>query len=187
MFFMSSLQINYMKKLFLSILLISTGIFELAQAQISVHFNIGTQPLWGPVGYDYVQYYYIPDIDAYYDVPNRQYVYLDGGRWITRRSLPPQYRTIDLYTVHKEVINEPTPWMHHDRYRTQYIQYKGRHDQQIIRDSREQRYWENPRHPNHNQWKGNPGKGHSKDKGYKHGNGHGRGHDKGHGRGHGKN
>ncbi len=39
-----------------------------AQLRIGVNFNIGSQPAWGPAGYDYVHYYYLPDLDAYYDV-----------------------------------------------------------------------------------------------------------------------
>ena len=30
-------------------------IVRLVPAQVSVHVNIGVQPLWGPVGYDYVE------------------------------------------------------------------------------------------------------------------------------------
>ena len=122
------------------------------QAQIRVRFNIGVQPVWGPVGYDYAEYYYIPDIDAYYDVNNQYYVYYDNGSWVTMRELPPRYRNFDLYRAHKVVINESTPWMHNDRYQKQYYRYRGHHDQQPIRNSRDQKYWENPNHPQHNNW-----------------------------------
>lgn len=40
-----------------------------AKAQVSLNINIGSQPVWGPTGYDHVDYYYFPDIDAYYYVP----------------------------------------------------------------------------------------------------------------------
>ena len=56
-------------------------IFRTVPAQVSVYVNIGVQPLWGPVGYDYVEYYYLPEIECYYYVPRRQYVYLSNGRW----------------------------------------------------------------------------------------------------------
>jgi hypothetical protein len=52
-----------------------------AQVKVGVNINIGSQPVWGPVGYDYVDYYYLPDIDAYYYVPERQFIYLSNGRW----------------------------------------------------------------------------------------------------------
>ena len=78
-----------------------------AQVKVGVNINIGSQPVWGPVGYDYVDYYYMPDIDAYYYVPNRQFVYLSNGRWIFATSLPVAYRHYDLYSGYKVVINEP--------------------------------------------------------------------------------
>ena len=43
-----------------------------AKAQINLHININQQPVWGPTGYDHVDYYYLPDINAYYNVPSRQ-------------------------------------------------------------------------------------------------------------------
>ena len=69
------------------IILVITILFALivsthkAQAQVSVgvNVNIGSQPVWGPVGYDYAEYYYMPDIDVYYFVPRHQYVYLSGS------------------------------------------------------------------------------------------------------------
>ena len=150
--------INNMKKQILFIaLLVACMVGYNAQAQVSVRFNIGVQPVWGPVGYDYVDYYYIPDIDAYYDVNHRQYVYFEDGRWITSGGLPPRYHDFDIYHAHKVVINEPSPWLNHERYRNQYSQYRGRHDQVIIRDSHEDRYRENPNHPEHGQWQGNHG------------------------------
>jgi hypothetical protein len=135
----------------IALLIGSFGYNSIAQ----IHINIGIQPIWGPVGYDEADYYYLPDIDAYYDVPHRQYVYMENNVWVTRGYLPPRYSNYDLYSGHKVVINEPRPWMHHDRYRTEYIQYRGRHDQQPIRDSRDNRYYANPGHPHHNEWHGN--------------------------------
>ena len=66
-----------MKKFFL-VLLVAIGsiISKPASAQVSVSINIGSQPTWGPVGYDYVEYYYLPDIETYYYVPRRQFVYI---------------------------------------------------------------------------------------------------------------
>ena len=74
-----------MKKTILVVALLLGGLmFQKASAQLRVSFkvNIATQPVWGPVGYDHVEYYYMPDIDAYYYVPTRQYIYLQRGRWI---------------------------------------------------------------------------------------------------------
>ena len=130
-----------------------------AHAQVGLQVNIGVQPVWGPVGYDHVDYYYIPDIESYYSVSTGQYTYMDGGRWVTTGYLPPRYANYDIYHGYKVVVNQPTPWMHHDMYRRQYAQYRGRHDQAVIRDSHDQRYFANPGHPQHAQWHGNAGHG----------------------------
>ncbi len=169
-----------MKKMILVSVLMLYSMLD-TYAQVRVNVNIGTQPLWGPVGYDYVEYYYIPDCDAYYDVPNGLYIYFDNGVWVHRRYLPPVYRNVDIYRVHKVVINERNPWMHHSVYHDRYARYRGAHDQVIIRDSRDSRYWQNPGHPRYHEWKGG---GHGNERHEDHGHGGGHGHDKGGGHGH---
>src|SRR6185437_4781298 len=142
-----------MKKTFLLLAVAFVTFFSsLTYAQVSVSVNIGLQPAWGPTGYDNVQYYYIPDAGAYYDVNRRVFVYQEGGRWINAASLPGPYGNIDLYSVHKVVINQPSPWLHDRTYRTQYASFRDHHDQMAIRDSHEERYYQNPGHPQHAQW-----------------------------------
>ncbi len=51
-----------------------------AQININLGANIGSQPVWGSVGYDHVDYYYLADVESYYYVPRHQYVYLNGGQ-----------------------------------------------------------------------------------------------------------
>lgn len=130
-----------------------------AQVRVNVNFNIGSQPVWGPVGYDYAEYYYMPDIEAYYYVPSRQFIYLDGPRWVRARSLPPRYRGYDIYHNHKVVINEPSPWLHHNTYRARYAGYRNRHDQVIIRDSHDSRYYRVKGHPEHGKWRNERSRG----------------------------
>jgi hypothetical protein len=121
-----------MKKLVLMLAVAATfGLAGSANAQVGFSLNIGSQPAWGPSGYDYARYYYIPDIDAYYDVANSSYVYNSNGNWISARSLPATFR-FDPYNSYKVVINDPTPWRYHDRYRSQYATYRGRHDQPTL-------------------------------------------------------
>lgn len=112
------------------------GMFAIknSQAQVSVSVNIGTQPLWGPANYDYVEYYYLPEADIYYYVPTSQYIYFSGGRWITVSYLPAHYH-IDLYRTYKVVINEPRPYMNHHVYRDRYSRYKHSYNKQApLRD-----------------------------------------------------
>lgn len=118
-----------------------------AQIRLNLGINIGSQPDWGPVGYDRANYYYLPDIDTYYDVPTHQFVYLQGNRWIHATSLPNRYRNYDLYNSYKVVVNEPNPWNHAANYRTKYAGFKGRRNQAVIRDSHDAKY--------RNHWRGN--------------------------------
>lgn len=145
-----------MRRIYLTILiagiLIFLGVPAKAQVQISVNFNVGSQPVWGPVGYDVVQYYYLPDIDSYYYVPQQRFYFYDGGRWIYSSSLPSRYRNYDLYKSYKVVVNEHEPWRNHKSYKKKYSSYKDRHDQKSIRDSRDSKYFVNKNHPEHNNW-----------------------------------
>jgi hypothetical protein len=134
-----------------------------SQVSVSVNFNVDAQPAWGPIGYDNVSYYYMPDIEAYYYVPRHQFIYSDGGRWVFATSLPERYHSYDLYRGYKVVVNEPRPYLHHDTYRTRYGHYKGYYNyQESLRD-----------HHEHDEY-GNEGPGNG------HGQGHAYGHDKGH-------
>jgi hypothetical protein len=131
-----------MKKLFVAgVLLIATACTHKLEAQVNVSVNIGTQPAWGPTGYDHVDYYYIPDIQCYYYVPSHQFVYLNGNRWTFSNTLPHQYRDFDLFHSYKVVMNEPQPYLHYDQDRDKYGHYKGNaNGQMFIRNSNEDRY-----------------------------------------------
>jgi hypothetical protein len=144
--------VSDMKKQILFIALLLSSLSLQVHAQVRLSVNLNAQPVWGPVGYDRADYYYMPDIEAYYSVSNRQYTYNDGGRWVTSGNLPPRYSNYDVYNGYKVVVNEPSPWTHDSRYRKQYSQYRGRHDQAMIRDSHDERYYANPGHPQHNNW-----------------------------------
>lgn len=142
-----------MKKLLL-VLGIAIGFSSLyneAQAQhVSINININSQPAWGPVGYDYVDYYYFPDINVYYHVNSGRYHYLDRGRWIVSRYLPGIYANYDLYGLYKVVLNVNNPWKYNSRHRRDYRRYVGYRGQVVIRDSRDARYYNSRR--NHVSW-----------------------------------
>jgi len=136
-----------------------------AQLRVNLNFNVGSQPIWGPAGYDYAEYYYMPDIEVYYSVPRHRFIYYDGGRWRNSVALPSRYRGFDLYNSHKIVLNERTPYLRHGSYKGKYSSYQGRQGQQPIRDSREPKYYVNKNHPEHQTWvqnqrgNGNNGRG----------------------------
>lgn len=123
-----------------------------ANAQnISFSINIGSQPAWGPTGYDYVDYYYFPDFNGYYDINNGMFVYFDRGRWITARYLPAIYRHFDLYNIYKVALNVHKPWLYNNRHVSYYSRYKNyRGHQVVIRDSRDKRY--HTSRNNHRPW-----------------------------------
>lgn len=138
-------------------LLILSGVFfclaGASNAQLHFSINIGTQPVWGPTGYDHVDNYYLPEVDAYYNVQQKRYTYRQGNRWTTSSRLPARYRNVDLYKTYKVVENGNRPWMkNYQNDRKQYDGYRNRHDQEIIRDSKDQKYFVNKDHPQHNQW-----------------------------------
>ena len=122
-----------MKKLLLLSLILAAITFSnptSAQVKVNVNINVGTQPEWGPVGYSHVDYYFMPDIDAYYYVPQHQFIYMEGPRWVFAASLPARFGTYDLYRGYKVVINEPRPYLRHDVYRVKYAKYKKCYDRQ---------------------------------------------------------
>ena len=152
-------------------LLISGFLFQTAVAQVHVRFsvNIASQPVWGPVGYDHVEYYYMPDIDAFYYVPKHQYIYQERGRWVFATSLPSRFHDYDMYNGYKVVINDARPYRHAETYRKKYGSYKGRRDQEIIRNSHDPKYYEIKDHPDHSKWEND----------HKRGNGHSHQHHRG--------
>lgn len=133
-------------------LIISSFLFQHAGAQVSVsvNFNLGKQPVWGPTGYDRADYYYLPDVDCYYDVNRAQFIYNSGNRWVYASTLPARYH-FDLYNGYKVVVNDPKPYLHADVYRNKYRNHP--HEKQmVIRDSREEKYYQVKGHPMHSQW-----------------------------------
>jgi hypothetical protein len=145
-----------MKKIILLIALcLSSTLFETAIAQVTLRINIASQPIWGPVGYDHVEYYYLPDIDSYYYVPEHRYIYMEGGRWISRSYLPTRYNNYDMYNTRKVVINDRKPYLRNQEYKSKYGASNERSDQQSIRDSHDSRYFVNKNHPEHSKWKDN--------------------------------
>ena len=144
-----------MKKiLLLSGFILGSILFQEASAQlrISIRANIGSQPVWGPSGYDRAEYYYLPEIDVFYNVSRRQYVYEQRGRWVFSASLPRQYRNYDLYSGYKQVVNDNRPYRNAGMYRTKYATYKNNHNQESIRNSKDSRYFKIKEHPEHNNW-----------------------------------
>ena len=62
---------------------LSAGLAFATPAQAQVNININTAPpAWGPAVPAGTQYYYIPEIDGYYDLYSRRYIVFRNGQWI---------------------------------------------------------------------------------------------------------
>lgn len=158
------------------------------QAQVSVNVNIGTPnvnvnigrpPVWGPVGYDDIEYYYLPDIQVYYDIRASQYIYFGNGRWIRTVQLPSRCRNYDLYNGYKVVLTDyhgHEPYSHFNTHRVKYYKgYKGK--PQKCRGEYKVRYDHDNDYRNDRDYNDDHDH-HDKHEGKGHGNGHGNGHGK---------
>ncbi|MBW4361553.1 hypothetical protein [Flavobacterium taihuense] len=164
-------------KLFLIALLLFAA--SSTQAQVSVNVNIGTPnvnvrvgtpPVWGPVGYDEVEYYYLPDIQVYYDIRLAEYIYFGNGQWIRSRYLPSHCRNYDLYHGYKVVLNDyhgHAPYTYFNTHKVKYYKgYKGKpqknRGEYKVRyedhDNHDNDHHDNGHHDNHG-GKGNNGNG----------------------------
>jgi len=118
-----------MKFLKLAVIALVFFITGAGQAQVSVHVNIGTPPAWGPAGYSDVRYYYLPDVEAYYDVQTSMFIYFEGRSWVHRSYLQSRYKNYDLYGGYKVIMKDyhgDTPYYKHREYRSLYAKgYRG--------------------------------------------------------------
>jgi hypothetical protein len=65
-------------------------------------------------------YYYLPDVDAYYDVNDQCYYYYNGGSWISAAYLPGAYANFDWRTAAHYEIRAPRPYLNDNVYRNRY-------------------------------------------------------------------
>jgi len=132
-----------MKKLAILSAIALSGLFmKTADAQVRLHVGLNV----GPVRVVYTQrpvvvqepvyqepapaavyddsydddYYYLPDVDAYYDVTAGCYYYNNGYDWISAAYLPGVYRNYDWRSARRYEIREHRPFMRADVYRTRY-------------------------------------------------------------------
>jgi hypothetical protein len=141
------------KLFFLGMILI---IANAVQGQVTVTARIGAPPLWGPAGYNAERYYYLPDVESYYDVHSSMFIYKNKGVWVHRAHLPSQYRNYDLYGGYKVVMKDyhgETPYTHFAEHQKQYGKgYRG----EVQRTNGERFVRENPgvKQGGHNNGKG---------------------------------
>jgi hypothetical protein len=118
-----------MKSVLKSLLVLTLGLglaSSPAQAQVRVNVNIGP-PAWGPAVGPNIEYYYIPEIDGYYDLYSQQYVFLNNGYWVSSPYLPPVYAGYDPRYFHPIVIDYRgrQPWGYIGNHRAYYSSRYG--------------------------------------------------------------
>jgi hypothetical protein len=142
-----------MKTMKLVLLNIMLAIAWNTEAQVSVNVNVGKPPAWARNAPAEVHYYYLPDIQVYYDVPARRYIYLRNGKWFRSAALPAHYRSYDLYrgkTIYLTNYNGNRPYSY---FKTHKVKYKGNGN------------WKRNSNNGQGKFKNHPGKGHGNGKG----------------------
>ena len=117
-----------MKKntLYPMILILSLCAFQTTiNAQVAVNVNLGSPPVWAKTAPVEVQYYYLPDIETYYDVPSHRYIYLRNGSWYRSTSLPPRYKSYDLYHSRPIYLTDYRGNTPYTFYKEHKVKYKG--------------------------------------------------------------
>jgi hypothetical protein len=127
-----------MKKLVLTMMIAAGSLMHNAadaQVGVSVGLNIGplSVQIHKPV---YDDFYYLPDVEAYYSVPEHVYYYMDGDDWVCNQYLPGAYRNYDWRNVPHYEVRAQRPYMNHETYRSRFGGYgagrmdwnRGRHD-----------------------------------------------------------
>ncbi len=106
--------------------LLGTQSFTAEAQRVSVNLNIELPP-WAPFynNAGLVRYYYLPDIECYYDVLNREFIYMEDGEWMFGRTLPPIYSWFDLYNCFIVALDARVfePWRHFHYYVAHYPRF----------------------------------------------------------------
>ncbi|HTH81990.1 MAG TPA: hypothetical protein VL490_03595 [Mucilaginibacter sp.] len=84
------------------------GIHVVAQTPVYANYNTSDD------------YYYLPDVDAYYNVAEQCYYYNDGYNWVSAAYLPGAYRDYDWRTARRYEVREHAPYLRADFYRDRY-------------------------------------------------------------------
>ena len=114
-----------MKVLKLIILGVALSISSLSQAQVSINVNVPAPPVWGPV-VTTEQYYFLPEIESYYDIRQSQFIYLNNGAWVRTKSLPNKYKAYNLNNGQVVVLNDyrgKSPYNYYSKHKVKY--FKG--------------------------------------------------------------
>jgi len=84
-----------------------------------------SNPQWAPPYYPGARYYYLPDIECYYDLSANEFIYLYDGQWNYSRTIPYMYSNFQLDNCFTVVLSTEVyrPWLHHQYYVSHYPRY----------------------------------------------------------------
>ena len=110
---------NFMKIITLLATVVLLGLVApAAQAQVNININTAPAPSWGPALPAGAQYYYLPTVGGFYDVPARQYVVSRNGQWVRTATLA-GYPVGTLQPVVVDYVGAQ-PWVRYETYRVKY-------------------------------------------------------------------
>ncbi len=153
-----------MKKLIIMSALVMGGLgIKTADAQFGIRINLhlGARPVYVPAPqpvvvdeqpvYDNDDYYYLPEVDAYYSIGEQCYYYQDGDRWVSAAYLPGRYHDFDWRMAKHYEVHANRPYMHNDVYRSRFGRYADRNDY-YARAYQERGHYDNDAYRNRDQY-----------------------------------
>ncbi|WP_395044394.1 hypothetical protein [Flavobacterium sp.] len=133
-----------------------------SQAQVSVNVNLGKPPVWAPANRVETQYYYLPDVDAYYDVPAERFIYRNNGTWIRSTVLPARYKSYNLSGANIIYLTDykgNSPYVYHKNHIVKYKKIKSNNRTIVVKQKKykanKANGHDNGKRKNNNKGKGN--------------------------------
>lgn len=88
--------------------------------------RVKAAPVWAKAAPVNVKYYYLPDIQTYYDVPAQRYIYLNNGSWVKASALPARYKGYNMYTSNPVYLTDYKGNSPYKLYKVHKVKYKGK-------------------------------------------------------------
>lgn len=94
-------------------------------ASATPYYSDYQNPIWAPTYYNGSRYYYLPDIETFYDIKSGSFVVLYNGQWHSVSSLTPYYPNYNLNTAFVVILNNSVynPWRQAQYYFSHYPRY----------------------------------------------------------------
>lgn len=112
-----------------------------ASAQFSVSVNVGSRPQYHNRYENPVSYYYLPEIEAYYDVNSAVFIYDSPRGWVRTGYLPEYCRNYDVNRGYKVAVSYTgrNPYVNFNYDRQRYYSNNYRNYREEYYNSRNRR------------------------------------------------